>query len=53
MKKNNSKDDLHLFQLANKLENSIPSDNESLDQKWYSLKSLVQLHGGVQPYVDF
>ena len=39
-----SKDVLHLLQLANKLENSITFDNESLDQKWYSL---LQLHGGV------
>jgi len=40
----NSKDALHLLQLANKLENSFTFDNESLDQKWYSL---VQLPGGV------
>ncbi len=44
-----SKDATHLLQLANKLENSITFDNESLDQKWYSL---VQLHGGVQPCVE-
>ncbi len=45
-----SKDALHLLQLANKLENSSSSDNESLDPKWYSLS--VQLHGGVQPCVE-
>ncbi len=44
-----SKDALHLLQLANKLGNSITSDNESLDQKWYSL---VQFHGGVQLCVE-
>ena len=38
-----------LLQLANKLETSITSDTESLDQKWYSL---VQLHGGVQACVE-
>jgi len=44
-----SKDAIHLLQLANKLETSITRDNnESLDQKWYSL---VQLHGGVQACV--
>ena len=32
-----SKDTLHLLQLANKLENSITYDNESLDQKCHSL----------------
>jgi len=45
----NSKDALHLLQLAINLENLITSDNESLDLKWYSL---VQLHGGVQPCVE-
>ena len=35
------KDAYDLLQLANKLETSITSENESLDQKWYSL---VQLH---------
>ncbi len=40
-----SKDAFHLLQLAKKLETSITFDNESLDQKWYSL---IQLHGGVQ-----
>ncbi len=45
----NSKDALHLLQLANKLENSSTFDNEMLDLKWYSL---VQLHGGVQPCVE-
>ena len=30
----NYKDALHLLQLANKLENSITSDNESLALKW-------------------
>jgi len=44
-----SKDAFYLLQLANKLETSITSDNESLDQKWYSL---VQLHGGVQACVN-
>ena len=39
------KDAFHLLQLANKLEHSITPDNESLDQKWYSL---IQLNGGVQ-----
>ena len=43
------KDALHLLQLANKLEHSITSDNELLDQKWYSL---VQLHDGVQACVE-
>ena len=43
------KDALDLLQLANKLDNSITPDNESLDQKWYSL---VQLHGGVQACVE-
>jgi len=50
MNKNlNSKDAINLLQLANKFENSITSDNESLDLKWYSL---VQSHGGVQPCVE-
>jgi hypothetical protein len=40
---------LHLLQLANKLEHSITSYNELLDQKWYSL---LQLHGGVQACVE-
>ena len=40
---------LDLLQLANKLDTSITPDNESLDQKWYSL---VQLHGGVQACVE-
>ena len=44
----NSKDALHLLQLAYKLENSFTSDNESFDLKWCSL---LQLHGGVQPRV--
>ena len=43
------KDALDLLQLANKLDTSITPDNESLDQKWYSL---VQLHGGVQACVE-
>jgi len=43
------KDAFHLLQLANMLETSITSDNESLDQEWYSL---VQLHGGVQACVE-
>ena len=43
------KDTFYLLQLANKLETSITNDNESLDQKWYSL---VQLHGGVQARVE-
>jgi len=43
------KDALHLLQLANELETSITTDNESLDQKKYSL---VQLHGGVQACVE-
>jgi len=43
------KDVFHLLQLANKLEPSITYDNESLDQKWYSL---VQLHGGIQACVQ-
>ena len=43
------KDAFHLLQLANKLETSGTFDNESLDQKWYSL---VQLHGGVQARVE-
>jgi hypothetical protein len=38
-----------LLKLANKLETSITSDNESLDKKWYSL---VQLHGGTQACVE-
>ena len=42
------KDAFDLLQLANKLETSITPNNESLDQKWYSL---VQLHGGVQACV--
>ncbi len=44
-----SKDAFDLLQIANKLENSITHDNESLNQKWYSL---VQLHGGVQACVE-
>jgi len=44
-----SKDAFNLLQLANKLETSIIPDNESLNQKLYSL---VQLHGGVQAYVE-
>ncbi len=32
-----SKDAFDLLQLANKLKHSITLDNESLDQKWYSL----------------
>jgi hypothetical protein len=44
-----SKDAFDLLQLANKLEHSITPDNESLDQKWYSL---IQLHGGVQACVE-
>ena len=43
-----SKDAFDLLQLANKLEHSITHDNESLDQKWYSL---IELHGGVQACV--
>ena len=43
------KDALDILQLANKLETSITPDNESLEQKWYSL---VQLHGGVQAFVE-
>jgi len=43
------KDADHLLQLANELETSIISDNESLDQKWYSL---VQLYGVVQACVE-
>jgi len=43
------KNALYLLQLANKLENSITSDNESLDLFWYSL---VQLHGVIQPCVE-
>jgi hypothetical protein len=43
------KDAFDLLQLANKLDTSITLDNESLDQKWYSL---VQLHGGVQACVE-
>ncbi len=43
------KDALHLLQLANKLGNTITYDNESLDQKWYSL---VQLQGGVQACIE-
>ena len=30
------KNALHLLQLANELETSIASNNESFDQKWYS-----------------
>jgi len=44
-----SKDAFDLLQLANKLEHSITPDNESLDQKWYSL---IELHGGVQACVE-
>ncbi len=44
-----SKDAFDLLQLANKLEHSITHDNESLDQKWYSL---VQFHGGVHACVE-
>ena len=44
-----SKDAFDHLQLANKIEHSITPDNESLDQKWYSL---VQLHGGVQTCVE-
>ncbi len=44
-----SKDVFDLLQLAEKLETLITPDNESLDQKWYSL---VQLHGGVQACVE-
>ena len=40
-----SKDAFDLLQLANKIEHSITPDNESLDQKWYSL---IQLNGGLQ-----
>jgi hypothetical protein len=45
----NSKDALHLLQLANKLENSFTFDNESF---YLKRCSLVQLHGGVQPCVE-
>ena len=44
-----SKDAFDLLQLANKIEHSITPDNESLDQKWYSL---IQLNGGVQACVE-
>ena len=44
-----SKDAFDLLQLANKLEHSITPDNESLDQKWYSL---IELHGGVHACVE-
>jgi hypothetical protein len=44
-----SKDAFDLLQLADKIEHSITPNNESLDQKWYSL---VQLHGGVQACVE-
>jgi hypothetical protein len=43
------KDAFRLLQLANKLEPSITSDNESLEKKWHSL---VQLYGGVQACVE-
>ena len=45
----NCKDAYDLLQLANKLETSITSNNESLDKKRHSL---VQLHGGVQACVE-
>ena len=37
----NSKDALHLLQLANKLETSITYDNESLDQKMILLSTII------------
>ena len=39
----------HLLQLANELETSIISNNETLDKKWYSL---AQLHGDIQAFVE-
>ena len=44
-----SKDAFDLLHLANKLEHSITSDNESIDQELYFL---VQLHGGAQACVE-
>ena len=38
-----------IFNWQINLENSITFDNESLNQKWYSL---VQVHGGVQSCVE-